>query len=88
MFPILNLPNFQLCFRTGLKWNVCNVVDGHCLLAMKIVHLYAKGCFDWLLSGQPSVNPSRQAISIVSGKCKRFTFVHPVQCHYVFLICY
>ena len=23
-------------------------------------------------------NPSREAISMLSGKCKRFTFVHPV----------
>ena len=37
--------------------NVCNVVEGHCLQAMKIVHHYAKGYFDWLISGQQSVNP-------------------------------
>ena len=24
--------------------------DGHCLQAMKIVHHYASGCFDWLIS--------------------------------------
>ena len=34
--------------------------------------------FDWLIPGQQSVNPSREAISILSGKCKRFMFVHPV----------
>ena len=58
--------------------NVCNVVEGHCLQAMKIVHYYANGCFDWLISGQQSDNPMREAISILSGKYKRFTFVHPV----------
>ena len=54
------------------------MVEGHCLQAMKIVHHHANGCFDWLISGQQSVNPSREAISILSGKYKRFTFVHPV----------
>ena len=34
--------------------NVYNVVDSHCLQAMKIVHYYANGCFDWLISGQQS----------------------------------
>ena len=58
--------------------DVCNAVEGHCLQAMKIVHHHANGSFDWLISGQQSVNPSREAISILSGKYKRFTFVHPV----------
>ena len=31
---------------------VCNVVEDHCLQAMKIVHHYTKGCSDWLISGQ------------------------------------
>ena len=62
--------------------NVCNVVQGHCLQAMKIVHHYADSCFDWLTSGDQSVNPSREAISILSGKYKRFTFVHPVGARY------
>ena len=57
---------------------VCNAVGGHCPQTMKIVHHHANGCFDWLISGQQSVNPSREAISILSGKYKRFTFVHPV----------
>ena len=35
--------------------------------------------FDWLISGQQGVDPWREAISILSGKYKRFTFVHPVQ---------
>ena len=59
--------------------NVCNVVEGHCLQTMKIVHYYANGCFDWLISGQQSDNPLREAISILSGKYKRFTFVHLVR---------
>ena len=48
--------------------NVRNAVEGHCLLAMKIVHHYANGGFDWLISGHQSVNPLREAISILSGK--------------------
>ena len=47
----------------------------HCLQAIKIVHR-----FDWLISGHQSVNPLREAISVLSGKYKRFTFVHPVYC--------
>ena len=42
---------------------------------MKIVHHHADGCFDWLSSGHQSVNPSREVISILFGKYKRFTFV-------------
>ena len=45
---------------------------------MKTVHHHANGRFDWLISEDQSVNPSREAISILSGKYKRFTFVHPV----------
>ena len=57
---------------------VCNAVEVHCLQATKIVHYHANGHFDWLISEQQSVNPVRIAISIASGKHKRFTFVHPV----------
>ena len=53
---------------------------------MKIVHHYANGCFDWLISGKQSVNPSREATSILSGKYKRFTFVHSVQVCTIFLL--
>ena len=56
----------------------CNVVEGHCLQAMKIVHHHANGCFDWLICGHQSINLSREAISILSGKFKRFTFLHSV----------
>ena len=42
---------------------VCNVVEVHCFQAMKIVHDYANGCSDWLVSGQQSVNSSREAVS-------------------------
>ena len=45
---------------------------------MKIVHYFANGCFDWLISGQQSDNPLREAMSIMSGEYKRFTFVHIV----------
>ena len=58
--------------------NVCNVVEGHCLQAMKLVRHHANARFDWLISEHQSVNPLREAISILSGKYKRFTFVHPV----------
>ena len=39
---------------------------------------HANRRFDWLISEHQSVNPSREAISILSGKYKRFTFVQPV----------
>ena len=42
------------------------------------MHHYANGRFDWLISANQSVNPSREAISLRSGKYKRVTFVHPV----------
>ena len=60
--------------------DVCNAVEGHCLQAMKIVRDHGNGRFHGLISGQKSVNPSREAISIVSDKYKRFMFmfVHPV----------
>ena len=45
---------------------------------MKIVYHYANSCFDWWISEHQSVNPWREAISILSSKYKRFTFVHPV----------
>ena len=43
---------------------------------------HTNGRFDWLISGHQSVNPSREAISILSGKYKRFAFVHPVAVTY------
>ena len=57
--------------------NVWNPVEDHCLRAMKIVHHHANGRLDSLISGHQSVNPLREVISILSGKYKRFTFVHP-----------
>ena len=59
--------------------NVCNSLEGHCLEAMKIVHHHASGRFHWLISEHQSVNPSRESVSILSEKYKRFTFVHPVR---------
>ena len=67
-----------LCNSKSKISNVCNAVDGHCLQAMKIVHHYANGRFDWLISEYQSVNPARESVSILSGKHKAFTFVHPV----------
>ena len=43
------------------------------------MNYYANSCFDWLVSEQQSDNPLREAISILSGKYKRFTFVHPAK---------
>ena len=60
--------------------NVCKAVEGHCLQVIKIVHHNANGRLDWLISEHQSVNPWREAISILRGKHKRFTFVHPVDC--------
>ena len=53
------------------------MVKGLRLQAMKIVRYYANSCFDWLISGQQSDSLLREATSILSGKYKRFTFVHP-----------
>ena len=47
---------------------------------MKIVHHHANGRFDWLISKHQSLNPSRESTSVLSGKYKRFRFVHPVNC--------
>ena len=58
--------------------NVCNAVEGHCLQAMEIVRHHANSRFNWLVSGHQRVNPSREATSVLSGKYKGFTFVHPV----------
>ena len=55
--------------------NAYNVAEGHCLQAMKIVHHYVNGCFDWLIS----VYSWRDVISLLPGKYKRFTFVYPVK---------
>ena len=67
-----------LCNCKSEIGNVCNPVEDHCLRATKIVHHHANGRFDWLISGQQSVYPSREVIPILSGKYKRFTFVHRV----------
>ena len=42
---------------------------------MKIVHRYANSCTDWLISGQQSDDPLREAISILSRKYKRLKFM-------------
>ena len=70
-----------LCNCKSELSNVCNVVESHCLEAMKIVHHHANGCFDWLNSGQQSDSPSTETISMLPEKYKRFTFVHPVLFH-------
>ena len=63
--------------KSEISINVCNAVEGHGLQAMKIVHHQPSGCFDLLMSGQQSVNPSREAIYVLSRKYKRFAFAHP-----------
>ena len=67
-----------LCNCKSEIGNVYNAVEFHCLEALKIVHHHANGRCDWLVSERQSVDPSREAISILFGKYKRFTFVHPV----------
>ena len=47
----------------------------NCLQAMNM------GCSDCLISGHQSVNPSREVFSVLSGKYKRFTFVHLADLH-------
>ena len=69
-----------LCYCKSEISNVCNAGEGHCLQAMKIVHHHANCCFDWLTSGLQSVNPSREAISVLYRKYEKFTFVHSVSC--------
>ena len=53
------------------------MAEGLRLQAMKVVYYYANSCFDWLISGKQTDDPLREATSILSGKYKRFTFVHP-----------
>ena len=55
--------------KSGIS-NVCNAVEGHRLQALKIVHRYANGCFDWLIPEQQSVNPSRKVIYIQNLKTR------------------
>ena len=55
-----------LCSCMSETSNVCNTVEGHCLEVMKIVHHHANSRFDRLISEQQSVNPSREATSILS----------------------
>ena len=57
------------------------MVEGLRLQAMKVIHYYDNSCFDWLIYGQQSDNPLRETTSILSGKYKRFTFVHPENKH-------
>ena len=74
--------DFNCKSETG---NVCNVVEGHCLQAMKIVHHHTNDRFERLISEHQSVNPWREAISILSAKYKRFSFVHPVHAMRLFI---
>ena len=63
------------CFLCNCKLeisNVCNAVEGHCLEAVKTVRHHANGRFDWLISGHHSVNPLREAISVLSDKYKTY----------------
>ena len=50
------------------------------------MHHHANRRFDWSISGHQSLNPSKKEISILSGKYKRFTFVHPGGCQLFNLI--
>ena len=55
-----------LCNCKSDRSNICKAVEGHCLQAMKIMHHYANGRFDWSISEQQCVNPPREATSILS----------------------
>ena len=55
-----------LCNDKSEISNVCNPVEGHCLQSMKIVSYHANGHFDWSISEHQSVNPSGEAISMLS----------------------
>ena len=57
-----------LCNCKSKESSICNAMDGHCIQAMKVVHYHANGHFDWLTDGHQSVNPSREAVSILYGK--------------------
>ena len=74
--------------------NVCNAMECHCQEAMKIVHYHANDRFDWLIFEHQSVNPSREAISVLSGKYetaklqseehfKRILVFYVKECHYI-----
>ena len=45
---------------------------------VKTMHHHANGRFDWLISEHQSIEPSKEAISILSRKYKRSMFVRPV----------
>ena len=77
-----------LCNSKSEISNAYNAVEGDCLQAMKIVHYHANGYFDWLISGQQSDTPLREAVSILSGKYKRFSFVHPLGRVQNFPVCF
>ena len=49
-----------LCNWKSEKRNVCKVAEGHCLQHMIIMHHYANGCFDWLISGQHQILQEKQ----------------------------
>ena len=57
-------------------------MEDQCLQDMNIVHDHANDCFNWLSSRHQSVDPSREAISVLFEKYKRFTSVHPVETMY------
>ena len=57
LYPVKKMDYF--CNRKPEIRNVCVAVKGHCLQDMKIVHHHVNGCFDSLISGLQSVNPSR-----------------------------
>ena len=64
-------------------------LEGHCLQAIKAVHHYVNGCFDSLISGQQSVIPLRETISILSGKYKKgpVKLIKQVKIAHSFLVC-
>ena len=56
------------------------MVKDYFVKAIKTVHHHDNGSFAWSISGPQSINHLREAISVMSGKYKRFMFVHAVFC--------
>ena len=73
-----------------LQWRVVEILNSIFLISSDISPVINNGhCLNWLMSGHQSGNPFREsipeAIFILPGKYKRFTFVPPVIVHWNFL---
>ena len=66
--------------------SVHNVVEGHCLQAMNIMHHHANGWFDWLISEHWSVNPWKKKFLYCLGNTKDSRLSILYDCQSSFLI--